>query len=102
MDPNATLAEARQAVADVRAHQDDETDDTVCSALDAIRVAEAFEALDEWLSKGGFLPEAWAGSRPEQIPPMDDQKHDGFSWPEVAALALVCLTVAFCVWVVWG
>ena len=33
---------------------------------------------------------------------MNDEKQAGFSWPEVAALAFVCATIAFCVWVVWG
>ena len=27
---------------------------------DAFRMAELVEALDGWISRGGFLPEAWA------------------------------------------
>jgi hypothetical protein len=29
----------------------------------AIRLAERVEALDEWLSKGGFLPKRWDHDR---------------------------------------
>lgn len=42
MDPNAVLAEIRAYV------KDDESP-----------LAEAVIALDEWMSRGGFLPDAW-------------------------------------------
>jgi hypothetical protein len=55
MDPNATLEKLRAALA-VLAHDDGTTD----ADLKAVReAAEAAEALDEWLSRGGFLPSAW-------------------------------------------
>jgi hypothetical protein len=42
MDPNAALAIVRAALDDMPEE-----------------AAEAFRGLDEWLSRGGFLPEAW-------------------------------------------
>lgn len=50
MDPNANLAEIRK----ILAKSDEET-----SILEYERLAELMEALDNWLSQGGFLPEAW-------------------------------------------
>lgn len=47
MDPNETLRRLRAAFEDGDAN----------GALDL------FEALDEWLSEGGFLPTAWEGGR---------------------------------------
>lgn len=51
MDPDEKLAEMRNLVARAKAGKD-------------VRRVErelrwAFEELDEWLSKGGFLPSAW-------------------------------------------
>lgn len=54
MDPNANLQEQRRLI---RAIFDDETNSTNYDAL--MRLAELSQALDEWLSKGGFLPKAW-------------------------------------------
>ena len=54
MDPNEALKNARALAAAIL--KDGETWD---SATRAEELANAFEALDEWLSKGGFLPEAW-------------------------------------------
>ena len=48
MDPDETL---RQLRALVRAEDWD--------AADGERVRELVAALDEWLSRGGFLPDAW-------------------------------------------
>ena len=53
MDPNAALAEIRAEVEEVRRLATD-TEYTGAQAL-----ADKVEALDEWLSKGGFYPEAW-------------------------------------------
>lgn len=44
MDPNATLANARKALLDGNLNE----------------AAFAYEALDNWLVKGGFLPDAWS------------------------------------------
>lgn len=30
-------------------------------------LAETFEGLDEWMSKGGFLPKAWHSPDPEKV-----------------------------------
>lgn len=49
MDPNANLEEQRRIVSTIIRD----------GSGDAERLADLVEALDEWLSKGGFLPEAW-------------------------------------------
>jgi len=53
MDPNVALANLREAL---NPEQGDSPgfEDALDNAI------EAFAALDEWLSKGGFLPGAWA------------------------------------------
>lgn len=43
MDPNEALAQLRNAFAD----------------SDYLTAEELFNALDEWLTKGGFLPDPW-------------------------------------------
>lgn len=56
MDPNATLEEIRQII---------QRADNECAAgndlqlADAHRLLDCVQALDEWISKGGFLPKAW-------------------------------------------
>jgi hypothetical protein len=62
MDPNATLHRIRLLL-----HQHDEASREAVGhqlgALDRLNeLAELTRSLDEWLSKGGFPPEAW-GSR---------------------------------------
>ncbi len=54
MDPNETLRALRELVEQV--HNDDEGD--VNDQLEDF--AGYFEALDGWISKGGFLPREWA------------------------------------------
>jgi hypothetical protein len=54
MDPNAALAEARQAADQVEASGDEGIDVDA-----AFTLTEKFRALDEWLSRGGFLPADW-------------------------------------------
>jgi hypothetical protein len=56
MDPNATLAEIRALVAAIHSEATPER----CGDL-----AELVEALDNWLSKGGFAPDDW---KPPQVP----------------------------------
>lgn len=56
MDPNETLRMARTAAAAITSAIDNEED---VQFGNVERLAEAFEALDEWLSKGGFVPDAW-------------------------------------------
>jgi hypothetical protein len=56
MDPDAALARLREllAPAAVDALGDDETS----AVLD--EVCDLFDGLDNWISKGGVLPKAWA------------------------------------------
>lgn len=54
MDPNAALDAIRALVARLV-----ESDDP-----DAARLAETVDGLDNWMSKAGFLPDAWAVDRP--------------------------------------
>lgn len=58
MDPDAALANARTLVARLRRAQAQGQDQAVASV--AAELADAFDALDDWLSGGGFLPAAWA------------------------------------------
>lgn len=50
MDPNATLAEIRAIVTRFQTESDYESMD---------ELVEYVQAMDEWLSRGGFEPEAW-------------------------------------------
>lgn len=56
MDPNAAHSVIRAQITRLR---DQEGDELGYSNLDTGWLIDAVEALDEWLSKGGFLPEAW-------------------------------------------
>jgi hypothetical protein len=56
MDPNANLQEQREIVRwllDIN----EENADELSKKTD--RLAQLVEALDDWLSKGGFPPKAW-------------------------------------------
>lgn len=55
MDPNETLRLLRLTVKQMRADED-----PAVRKAHADEIAEYVEALDEWLSSGGFLPEAWS------------------------------------------
>lgn len=54
MDPNEALRISRMLVREAHAsftsHLEDE---------EIARLVEAFDALDQWLTNGGFLPAAW-------------------------------------------
>jgi hypothetical protein len=56
MDPNANLQEQREIVARIEAYR--YMNDTPIER-DGYRLSELVIALDEWISKGGFLPDAW-------------------------------------------
>lgn len=56
MDPNANLAEQRRILARFNADE--------ASLADAERLAELVAALDEWISRGGFLPAEWQPPAP--------------------------------------
>lgn len=60
MDPNAALAEIRKLV---ERASDLESFPRPDPAELLTELAEAVEGLDEWLSKGGFLPTAWELNR---------------------------------------
>lgn len=60
MDVNETLARLRAAVSQTRLASNSEE-----AAWLGEQLAESFEALDAWLSKGGFLPTDWAAPRIE-------------------------------------
>ena len=57
MDPNATLTTIRKLVAQFEYGGEGLEPD------DIIDLTEAVDALDKWLSKGGFPPEAWRHAR---------------------------------------
>lgn len=54
MDPNAALAQFRQAVGQYDRAPNDEI-----RAIYANIAMEMMRALDEWISDGGSLPEGW-------------------------------------------
>ena len=56
MDPDANLKEQREIVKDLIDGNDYDTDEWLAMAN---RLADLVEALDGWLSNGGFLPLAW-------------------------------------------
>lgn len=65
MDPNEALRMIREAVELMR-----ETPNTIADADTYERVhrlMDSVEALDEWLSRGGFLPDAWNGAHPARF-----------------------------------
>jgi hypothetical protein len=61
MDPNEALKNARRALSNLRACQDSDDDGSRDAAIieHSEGLADAFEALDGWLSQAGFLPSAW-------------------------------------------
>lgn len=55
MDPNKTLEQMRADMVSLGTLQDDSSE-----LLDRLLdIAEAAQALDEWLTHGGFLPTEW-------------------------------------------
>lgn len=55
MDPDATLAQIRELITQ---QQTDDLNDT-----DTANLVELIDSLDEWLTKGGFLPTEWNALR---------------------------------------
>lgn len=53
MDPDENLMEIRTLVA--KAHKDGRL-----SGPDSLRLADLVDALDGWLTGGGFLPKEWS------------------------------------------
>ncbi len=58
MDPDAALAGLRSAMAKLREEYDSSTT-YERAGLELPKALDNFEALDGWLSRGGFLPRAW-------------------------------------------
>ena len=58
MDPNITLERMRILTAAVLKGYEDKGSNGV-DQDDAADLAEYVKSLDEWLSKGGFKPDAW-------------------------------------------
>lgn len=56
MDPDVTLADIRALCADM---PDSETTSAADMGAHLAALIDSVEALDEWLSRGGFLPAAW-------------------------------------------
>lgn len=61
-DPNWTLLELRNAVGDFRNAITIAEIERAASIL-----ANTFEAMDEWLCKGGFLPADWLPARKARL-----------------------------------
>jgi hypothetical protein len=58
MDPDANLEELRAlSAAMIKAY--DSEDSNGIDQDDAARLAELVQALDAWITRGGFLPTAW-------------------------------------------
>lgn len=60
-NPNETLRRIREAVAYLALPPLETDRQGVKESYDVLR--EDIAALDEWLSKGGFLPDAWAKAK---------------------------------------
>lgn len=56
MDPNAALRDLRECIGELIQADDDGTLD---DSSQVGTVIDRFMALDEWLCKGGFLPDDW-------------------------------------------
>jgi hypothetical protein len=64
MDPNANIKEIREIVGELRKAGDNAVDGiSVILGADTDRLVELWDSLDQWLSKGGFLPDAWKKGR---------------------------------------
>lgn len=60
MDPNANLAEQRELANKILVCSDREHEAALCTCRgDGERLAELMQALDEWIKRGGFKPDAW-------------------------------------------
>lgn len=67
MDPNETLRKARATVAAIRKWENEGR--AYMSRPDYDDLVDAFEALDEWLTKGGFHPREWSHQTPREFSP---------------------------------
>lgn len=60
MDPNATLAEIRGLTEAILNANDEKEWARISEGGGMCRLAELTEALDEWITRGGFLPAGWS------------------------------------------
>lgn len=61
MDPDEALKELRSRVFFARANRESGLEfPDVDPAENLDRIVELFEALDTWITRGGFLPAQWA------------------------------------------
>jgi len=60
MDPNETLRQIRDGIEVARIAADEDSNDAEIQAWQ--EVGELFDALDAWLSGGGFHPGDWWGT----------------------------------------
>lgn len=68
MSPDANLKRQRELAADLIALADSTRGyDPHDIAVKAVELAELVQALDEWMTKGGFLPAAWAQCLPRRV-----------------------------------
>ena len=64
MDPDECLKRIKTATAEFMVHgHPDDNGDLAPEQEAACEVIQAFEDLDEWLSKGGALPTKWSVNR---------------------------------------
>lgn len=61
MDPDAALLALRTAITEAQDAADGDSNDEEIEAWQT--VGELFDALDEWLRAGGFLPKEWRDRR---------------------------------------
>ncbi len=59
MDPTANLAEQLRIAARIIERHDRGDSNAEADAEDCDRLAELVQALNQWLSGGGFVPEQW-------------------------------------------
>jgi hypothetical protein len=59
MDPDETLREIRELAAKLQGNYWEDEPDWDNELEASNRLTELVQALDEWLSKGGFPPRAW-------------------------------------------
>ena len=57
MDPNEALKRIRATVA--RLQETDDAGDNDYDPQDVSELYQHVQALDEWITRGGFLPDAW-------------------------------------------
>jgi len=59
MDPNKALERMRELASRIVDANPEWEENTRFVLEDCTELAELFCGLDEWISKGGFLPQAW-------------------------------------------